>query len=150
MAKSPQARQWAKSMYIHENRTQAEIAEVVGVSRQTIVKWCKDDKWDELKVSMTMTREAQIKNLYRQLSEIQQAILAREDGQRYANTREADTIAKLTDSIKKLETEVGIHDVVSVAERFVGWLRPIDLEQTKTFVGLFDKFIKSFFTSNIS
>ena len=38
MAKSPQARQWAKSMYIHENRTQAEIAEVVGVSRQTIVK----------------------------------------------------------------------------------------------------------------
>lgn len=143
MAKSDQTRQWAKSMYIYENRTQAEIAEAVGVSRQTVIRWCRDDKWDELKVSMTMTRENQIKNLYRQLSEINQAILSRPDGQRFANTREADTIAKLTDAIKKLETEIGIHDVVSVAERFINWLRPIDLGQTKTFVTLFDKFIKS-------
>lgn len=140
---SDQTRQWARSMYIHENRTQQEIADTVGVSRQTVIRWAKADKWDEMKVSMTMTRESQIKNLYRQLSEINQAILDREDGKRFATSREADTIAKLTDSIKKLETEIGIHDVVSVAERFIGWLRPIDIEQTKTFVGLFDKFIKS-------
>lgn len=140
---SDQTRKWARSMYIHENRTQQEIADTVGVSRQTVIRWAKADKWDEMKVSMTMTRESQIKNLYRQLSEINQAILDREDGKRFATSREADTIAKLTDAIKKLETEIGIHDVVSVAERFIGWLRPIDIEQTKTFVGLFDKFIKS-------
>ena len=29
-------RRWAMSMYINENRTQAEIAEACGVSRQTI------------------------------------------------------------------------------------------------------------------
>ena len=55
--KSDNTRQWAKSMYLHENRTQQEIAEAVGVSRQTIIRWAKADKWDELKVSMTMTRE---------------------------------------------------------------------------------------------
>ena len=145
MAKSPQARQWAKSMYIHENRTQAEIAEVVGVSRQTIVKWCKDDKWDELKVSMTMTREEQIKNLQRQLSEINRTIREREPeaGPRYATAREADIICKLTDAINKLEYDVGIHDVVSVGNRFIQWLRPVDPELTKTFVGAFDKYIQS-------
>lgn len=141
--KSDQTRQWARSMYLHENRTQQEIADAVGVTRQTVARWAKLDKWDEMKVSLTMTRETQIKNMYRQLSEINQAILGREDGKRFATSKEADTIAKLTDSIKKLETEIGIHDVVSVAERFIGWLRPIDVDQTKTFVDLFDKFIKS-------
>ena len=145
MAKSDQTRQWAKSMYIYENRTQAEIAEAVGVSRQTVIRWCKDDKWDELKVSMTMTREEQIKNLHRQLSEINRTISERpeEDGPRYATPREADIISKLTDAINKLEKDVGIHDIVSAGNKFINWLRPVDLDMTKTFVGLYDKFIKS-------
>ena len=125
--KSDQTRQWARSMYLHENRTQQEIADAVGVTRQTVIRWAK----------------LQIKNIYHQLSEINQTILGREDGKRFATSKEADTIAKLTDAIKKLETEIGIHDVVSVAERFIGWLRPIDVDQTKVFVDLFDKFIKS-------
>lgn len=143
--KSDNTRQWAKSMYLHENRTQQEIAEAVGVSRQTIIRWAKADKWDELKVSMTMTREEQIKNLHRQLLEINRTISERdpEEGQRYATPREADIICKLTDAINKLENDIGIHDVVSVGNRFIQWLRTIDIEQTKTFVGLFDKFIKS-------
>ena len=145
MANSEQARQWARSMYLYENRTQQEIAEAVGVSRQTIIRWAKADKWDEYKVSMTMTREEQIKNLQLQLSEINRTISERkeEDGPRYATAREADIICKLTDAINKLENDVGIHDVVSVANRFITWLRPVDLDLTKTFAGVFDKFIKS-------
>lgn len=140
---SDQTRQWARSMYIHENRTQQEIADAVGVSRQTVIRWAKADKWDEMKVSITMSREEQVKNLQHQLIEINRVISKRPDGQRFANPREADTICKLTDAINKLENDVGIHDVVSVGGKFIAWLRPIDLEQTKTFVALFDKFIKS-------
>ncbi len=136
-------RRWALSMYLNENRTQAEIAEACGVHRQTIVRWAKLDKWDEHKASMMMTREEQIKNLQRQIVEINNNILEREQGKRYATPAEADTIAKLTNSINKLETEVGIHEVVSTAQRFIAWLRPVDLELTKTFTNLFDKFIKS-------
>ena len=137
--------QWAKSMYLYENRTQQEIADTVGVSRQTVIRWIQKGKWDELKVSMTMTREEQIKNLQRQLSEINNTIRDRkpEDGPRYATAKEADIICKLTDAINKLENDVGIHDVVSVGNRFIQWLRPVDPDLTKTFVGAFDKFIKS-------
>lgn len=143
--KSDNTRQWAKSMYIYENRTQQEIADATGVTRQTVIRWAKADKWDELKVSMTMTREEQIKSLQRQLSEINRTISERpaECGPRYASAREADIICKLTDAINKLENDIGIHDCVSVANRFIGWLRPVDPELTKTFVGVFDKFIRS-------
>ena len=145
MAKSDNTRQWAKSMYLYENRTQQEIADACGVTRQTIIRWAKADKWDELKVSMTMTREEQIKSLQRQLSEMNRSISERkaEDGPRYATPKEADIICKLTDAINKLETDIGIHDIVSVANRFIQWLRPTDPDLTKTFVGVFDKFIKS-------
>ena len=101
---SQQKRQWAMSMYIHENRTQEEIADVVGVSRQTIIRWAKADKWHEHKASLTMTREGQIQALQQQIVEINNNILQREDGQRYASPKEADTISKLTNAINKLET----------------------------------------------
>lgn len=140
---SEQMRQWALSMYLNESRTQAEIAEACGVSRQTIIRWAKADKWDEHKASLTMTREEQIKNLQRQIMEINNGILDREQGKRFATPKEADTIAKLTTAINKLETELGIHEIVSTAQRFIAWLRPVDLELTKTFTRLFDKFIKS-------
>lgn len=140
---SEQMRRWALSMYLNENRTQAEIAEACGVSRQTVIRWAKADKWDEHKASLTMTREEQIKNLQRQIMEINNGILDREQGKRFATSKEADTIAKLTTAINKLETELGIHEIVSTAQRFIAWLRPVDLELTKTFTRLFDKFIKS-------
>lgn len=140
---SEQMRRWAMSMFLNESRTQAEIAEACGVSRQTIIRWAKADKWDEHKASLTMTREGQIENLQRQIVEMNNAILEREPGKRFATPKEADIIAKLTVSINKLETELGIHEVVSTAQRFIAWLRPVDLELTKTFTGLFDKFIKT-------
>lgn len=140
---SEQMRRWALSMYLNENRTQAEIAEACGVSRQTVIRWAKADKWDEHKASLTMTREEQIKNLQRQIMEINNVILGREQGQRFATPKEADAIAKLTNAIGKLETELGIHEAVSTAQRFVAWLRPIDPALTKTFAALFDKFLKS-------
>mgnify|MGYP000769547542 FL=1 len=90
-----------------------------------------------------MTREEQIKNLQRQIMEINNVILGREQGQRFATPKEADAIAKLTNAIGKLETELGIHEAVSTAQRFVAWLRPVDPALTKTFAGLFDKFLKS-------
>ena len=32
-------------LYLKDNLTQQEIAEKVGVSRQTIARWAKEDKW---------------------------------------------------------------------------------------------------------
>ena len=143
--KSDSTRQWARSMFIHENRTQQEIADAVGVSRQTVIRWAKADKWEEMKVSLTMTREEQIKNLHRQIAEINRVISERDpaDGPKYPTPSEADTINKITDAINKLEKDVGIQDIVSAGNKFINWLRPVDLEMTKTFVGLYDKFIKS-------
>ena len=41
-----QKKEWAQTLYLRENLTQAEIAERVGVSRVTISNWIKAGKWE--------------------------------------------------------------------------------------------------------
>ena len=131
---SQQKKEWAGMLYIKDSLTQQEIAEKVGVSRQTVARWAKEEKWEEHKVGVTLTREQQIANLHRQVAEINKVIASREDGQRYANAAEADTINKLSAAIKKLETDVGVSDIISVGMKFVNWLRPYDLDRSKEYL----------------
>lgn len=56
-----QKKEWAKLLFTKENLTQQEIAERVGVSRVTINKWINSENWEHLKVSITITREEQLK-----------------------------------------------------------------------------------------
>lgn len=98
---SRQKKDFARTIYLNEELTHAEIAERVGVKRQTVSRWAGEGNWERYKVSITMTREEQLKNLYLQLAELNNAINGRPEGERFASTAESDTIAKITGSIKR-------------------------------------------------
>ena len=132
----------AKSLYLDGNYTQEEIADKVGTTRQTVSRWVKAENWEEIKASVTITPAQIIAQWNRQIVEINKKINARADGERFATTQEADALYKLAGAIKKLETDIGVSDCVSVAMRFLSWLRPLDIEAAKQFNNLFDAFIK--------
>lgn len=137
-----QKKEWAKTLYLKENLTQQEIADRVGVTRVTVNSWINKEKWEEQKTGITLTREEQVANLYRQVAEINRAIADRPVGERYANSKEADILGKLSSSIEKMEKDVGIADIISVLTGFIEWLRPVDLEKAKDLTKLADAFIK--------
>ena len=138
-----QKRDWAKTLYLRENLTQQEIADRVGVSRVTVSNWVNKNKWEEQRTALTLTREEQVRSLYRQVAAINRAIEERREGERFATSAEADIIGKLSKSIKQLEMEVGIADVVSVITKFIEFLRPVDLQKAKDITSLADAFIKT-------
>ncbi len=138
-----QKREWALLLYTKENYEQKEIASKVGVSEVTISKWKKKYHWEELKVSITITKEEQLKNLYRQIAELNKAIASREEGKRFATSSEADSISKLANAIDKMETDVGLSDIISTFKSFLSWLKQFDLEKAQELVTLFDAFIKT-------
>lgn len=80
--------------------------------------------------------------MYRQISEINEKILSRDPGERYATASEADTLNKLAASVKKMEIDIGISDIISVGMRFINWLRTADLDKAKEYTVLWDLFIK--------
>lgn len=140
---SRQKKDFANSIYLGEDLTQEEIAERVGVKRQTVSRWIKEGNWERHKVSITITREEQLKNLYLQLSELNAAINKKPAGERFANAAESDTISKISNAIKKMETDVGLADILSVFKSFVKWLRTYDMARSKEIVPLLDAYIKS-------
>lgn len=137
-----QKKQWAQTLYLRENLTQLEIAERVGVSRVTVSKWVRDGKWEEQKAGITLTRQEQVANLYRQVAEINRTIATRHEGERFPNSKEADILGKLSAAIRNMEQETGIADVISVLTAFIEWLRPLDLDKSKELTRLADAFIK--------
>lgn len=137
-----QKKEWAKLLYTKEHISQKEIAERVGVSAVTVNKWVNKERWDDLKVSITITREEQLKNLYRQLAEMNKTISER-NGNKFPSTAEADTIAKLANAIDKLETETGLNEILSAFKAFLNWLRKFNLDEAQRLVPLFDDFVKT-------
>lgn len=137
-----QKKEWAKMLYLKEHVTQKEIAERVGVNKMTIGKWVKDEKWEELKTSLSITREEQLGNLYLQISEINKTIVSRKEGERYATPKEADAINKLASAIEKLERETGIAETISVSQGFLDWMRRTDVEKAKELSQYFEAYIK--------
>jgi len=137
-----QKKELALILYTKENLTQAEIAERVGCSRVTIGKWIKEGNWEMLKVSITITKEEQLKSLYRQLAELNDKINEREKGDRFPSSTEADTISKLASAIKKMETEVGLSDIIATFSDLLRWVRTFDLEKAKELAPLLDAFVQ--------
>ncbi len=132
----------AKTLYVNGSFTQEEIAAKVGTTRQTVSRWIRDGAWDQVKASYTITPEQILAGLNRQIIEINNKVNSRPEGERFATVAEADTLAKLASSIKKIETDAGIADIVNVGIKFTNWLRQTDLDLAKRFSDLLDAFIK--------
>jgi len=137
-----QKREWAEQLITQQGFSQKEAAEKVGVSTVTLNKWYAKYKWEDLKQSLLVTRQMQLKRLYMQMDELNSAIMEREKGQRFANSKEADTLSKLAGAIKTMETEASIADVVEVSKRFLDFLRGFSPTKAIEAASLFDDFIK--------
>ena len=140
--KSEQKKALARDLYLLGSYTYEEIAMKVGTQRQTISRWAKAGGWEDLKAGMSVTREEILKRLYQQLNNINAIILEREPNERFANSKEADAMAKLSATIKNMEVDVGISDIISVGMRLGEWLRRVDLDKAKEYVQYWDLFLK--------
>jgi len=132
----------AKLLFTRNNVSQKDLAARVGVSPQTICNWIKDELWDDLRKSLLISKDEQLRSFYNQIDNLNKAIENRPDGFRYATSKEADVQAKTTASIRNLETETNVAQTIEVAREFINWVRPEDLEQAKLITRLFDAFIK--------
>lgn len=137
-----QKKDWAQTLFLKEHLTQQEIAERVGVSRVTICRWVKDGKWEQQKAALTTTREALVANFSRQLEEINRSIEAKPEGERFPDSKQLDAQGRIVKSIKQLETEPAIADIISVLSKFIDFVRPADLDMAKNITRLADAFIK--------
>lgn len=139
--KGNQLKDWAQLLFVKEGCSQKEIAERTGKSAVTINRWAKEGEWTKLKQSLLVTREAQLSRMYMQLDELNTSIMNKEEGQRFPSSKEADTISKLANAIRTMETEASIADIVEVSKRLLNWLRPVNPTLAKELASVINDFI---------
>lgn len=135
-------REMAQRLYVESNYTQEEVATIIGVTRQTIVRWSKEYHWQDLKAATSVSPAEQIRQLRQQITNINEVILARPIAERWGTPAEADSLNKLAAAISKLEKDVGIEDIVSVAMGMTSWMRTSDPERAKELSNLFNAYIQ--------
>lgn len=137
-----QLREYAKLLFVKEKLTQKEIAGKVGVSEVTISKWVRDGKWDQLRSTISVTREERLRSTINQLTELDNLIGSREPKFRFPDKDESNIRRRLVADLASLETECGLTDVINVSRKVLDWIRPIDPQKGKEILALFDAYIK--------
>lgn len=124
-------------MYYMRGVQQKEIAEKVGVSRNTISAWVRDGGWDTRRAAKTVTRSELVKKMLQDLND-------KLDSQNWT----ADEIIKVAAAIEKLDKQTNIVTIIEVFTAFNNWLvsrMQVDPELTPEVVKIIntyqDKFI---------
>jgi transcriptional regulator with XRE-family HTH domain len=133
-------REVAKILFM-QGLTQAEIAEKLGVSKNSVNKWAKDGHWETVQKNLIVSKSEQLSELYEELAELNSVIKSREEGQRYPTTKEADTRRKIIKDISDLETKYNIGQTTIIARDFTMFSKEIDHEFAARAVDMFDLFI---------
>jgi DNA-binding XRE family transcriptional regulator len=137
-----QKKDWAKLLYLKTQMNQKEIANRVQITEKTMGKWVKAEKWDLLRSSFTITKEQELRRIYQQIHELNNAIEQREEGKRFATGKEADTLSKMAGAARALETDTSIAQIIDTSIEIIRWIQESDFEKAKELSDYFDSFIK--------
>lgn len=142
-------KEYAKVLYLKENLTQKEIASKVKVSEKTIGRWAKLSKWEELKTTHIITKEEELRRLYIMLKATNDSIEKRDDKHLKAgfkngipDSKEADILNKIAATIRQLQTEAGVAEIINVATEMINYYKASDHEKAKDLTELFNGFIQ--------
>lgn len=129
-------RTMAQSLFI-KGITQKEIAEITGISEQSISKWRKKYDWDNLFEQHNVTRASLLKQSYEQLAAVNKEILANNN---IPTKAQSDSKAQLLREIEKF-SDTPMYKYIEVFEELISWLSKTDPKNIKFIAEITWKFI---------
>jgi len=125
-SKTNEKKQQAQFLYMAGNKTQKEIAELVGTCERTVHSWIHQYAWDKLRLAAFRAPVTIADNLAAQIVELQNSIAGREVNNRFPNMQEAEITRKLVTCYEKMKKFPSLSQSMQVLETFRNYIRPID------------------------
>lgn len=129
-------------MYYMQGDMQKDIAEKIGVSRNTISTWVRDGDWDSLRAAKTITRKEIVTKMLRQIDEKLEA-----------GDWSPDEICKASAAIEKLDKQTNVITVIEVFSAYNNWLvgrMRVDPELTPELVKIMNRYQDIFIGEKLS
>jgi len=98
-----------------------EIADQLGVSRQSVSKWCSADGWKEARAAKNISRPELVNKLLLAIDNLIQQV--NDSGDPEAIGTLADKLSKLSATIEKLDKKANVIDAIEVFMAFNRWLQ---------------------------
>ncbi len=114
----------AKNLYYQTEMTKAEIAQNVGVSRRTILRWCKEDDWERLRQSYRVMPALVVEKCYFILNNMLTRMA--EESYLIPTFKETQSIHLIASTIKKLKNRCTINESMEMFNFFLEGLKKKD------------------------
>ena len=127
------------------DRRICEIAEQIGVSRQSISRWCATDGWKEARAAKSISRPELVNKLLIAIDNLIQQV--NDSGDPEAIGTLADKLSKLSATIEKLDKKANVIDAIEVFMAFNRWIQDqasFDPEITPELIKAINKYQNKF------
>jgi predicted DNA-binding protein YlxM (UPF0122 family) len=141
--------QLAKDLYLHTDKTQQEIADILNVNRRTVYLWIKHGRWEEFKVTARQTPLMLVQNIYNYIDEIDLKIKRRPLEERCPTDKEVNMMHKLlrmTNLIARQQTGA----YMEAYEELIKYLYQTDVALAQKVVKAADRYIMGFLTRDMT
>lgn len=136
--------EFACALYMN-NTTQADIAEKVGVSRQTVNKWINENGWAERRAAKNITRPELANRLLAAIATEIERLNERkgDDKDKEISAGAIDKLSKMAAIVEKLDKKASVVDVIEVFIAFGKWIQyraSIDPELTPELIKAINRY----------
>lgn len=114
----------AYELFMNTGSSLGEIAEAVGVGKDTIGDWCRRWKWKETKAANSITREKNVSMMLVQINNLLESINSRDN--KWPTSGESDTITKMSNTIRQLSGRTSLPDYFNVQTEFLKYLHSVN------------------------
>ena len=113
----------AYTLYVDNGFEQKVIADITGISERSISKWKIEGKWDDDKEEAQMDFQKQRKRIRRHIDTLLTNIEKRDPPNNIPTASEGDTLNKLADAVRKLQTELSYSHRVEAGKQFIRYIQ---------------------------
>jgi transcriptional regulator with XRE-family HTH domain len=132
----------ARNLYFQTTLTQAQKAELIGVSQRTVSNYINDNKWNLLKQRAEQAPALMLEQMHSELQELNEAIASRPFGQRFPSKEEAEIRRKTLISINLINARMSAGYYSQVFMNFINWVYKQSIEDAQFITRYADKFLK--------
>lgn len=131
--------QLAKDLFLHTEKTQQEIADILNINRKTIYLWIKQGRWEEFKITARQAPCMVLQDIWNHIDEINYKVSLRED--RCPTPVEVDMLRKLLNMTKVIgKKHTGAY--IEAFQELTMYIAKNDLPLAQKVGQLADKYIK--------
>ena len=113
-------KQLGRSLYM-SGMELTEIADQLGVSRQSVSKWCSTDGWKEARAAKNISRPELVNKLLLAIDNLIENVNQSNDPTLIGSL--ADKLSKLSATIEKLDKKANVIDAIEVFMAFNRWIQ---------------------------